>query len=186
MITNAESNKHWATSWHLLDNPEWRRGGREGGRAQCRAGGTDHRAPHPPLQGSLSMIDGHIWSFFVSSSSHTHLHLPPMVLSFQLTKHLNETRVSSYAFEDCRHTPATHQWEQDGCVGTLEPLLLCEILYESSTLMFLEQRGDVGAQRCCHGNEADLDPSVLTFYYLPCCFICKSGQGQGISIFLSR
>lgn len=51
---------------------------------------------------------------------------------------------------------------------------------------FSVQRGDGGARTCCHGNEADLDPSVLAFCYLPCCFICKYGRGQGISIFLSR
>lgn len=100
------------------------------------SGWRDTPPRSPPSAAGESEHDrwAHVDSF-LSSSSHTHLHLPPMVLSFQLTKHLNETCVS-YAFEDCRHTPAAHQWEQDRCAGTLEPLLLCEILYESSTLMF--------------------------------------------------
>lgn len=49
----------------------------EEGRAQCQAGGRDHCAPHPPLQGSLSMIHGHIWAFwFLLVVTHSSTFLP--------------------------------------------------------------------------------------------------------------
>lgn len=112
-VKKKNKNKHWATSWHLLDETEWR-GEKGGGRSRASSvpglGRGEEEAPHPsPSLPSPTccrgrvwawltvMSIGHIWIFFsysiLTSPSSTHplthaLHFSPMVLLFQLTKHL--------------------------------------------------------------------------------------------------
>lgn len=110
--------------------------------------------------------------FFVSFSRH--LHLPHMVLSFQLTKHLNETCVSSYAFEDCRHTQRSEVLEHWGLCSfvkyCMNPVHLC-----------FRRKEVTGERRGAAMETRQIWTQVCSRFII----YRKSGQGQGISIFLS-
>lgn len=100
-IKKKNKNKHWATSWHLLDETEWK-GEKGGGRSRASSvpglGRGEEEAPHPsPSLPSPTccrgrvwawltvMSIGHIWIFFLTvfwppPPPPTPLHMPSISL----------------------------------------------------------------------------------------------------------
>lgn len=119
-----------------------------------------------------------------------------MVLSFQLTKHLNlvtmEDSMLSYAYRtESKKYIYIHIYISESVYyelrknifkGMVMILIICEfsyeILYESSIHLFFKSKANMGEREdaafaSCWGSAAmetktDLDLSVLMFYYLLC------------------